>query len=184
LRENNFKMTRIEQEIKEARALYSMFGDSLKRQREFAEGVQKYKASVSETYAQMARRGITEACSTCSSKPAGSCCFQGAEEWYDHVTLLINLLMGVELPGTREVLGGCLFVGSKGCKLLARNAFCVNYLCPNLAASMDEAEKRKLLSISGKELLCGWELEKSLRSWLRSRVIEVGKHVSTPGALL
>jgi hypothetical protein len=161
-------MNMIEQEIKEARALYSMFGDSLRREREFAEGIQKYAAAISKTYAQMARRGITEACSTCSSKPAGSCCFQGAEEWYDHVTLLINLLMGVEIPGTREVLGGCLFVGSKGCKLFARNAFCVNYLCPNLAASMGEAEKRKLLSVSGKELLCGWELEKSLRRRLAS----------------
>jgi hypothetical protein len=158
----------IEQEIKEARALYSMFADSLKRQRELAEGLQKYEAAISETYAQMSRRGIIEACSTCSSKQAGSCCFQGAEEWYDHVTLLINLLMGVEIPGTREVLGCCLFVGSKGCKLLARNAFCVNYLCPNLAASMGEAEKTMLLSVSGKELLCGWDLEKSLRRWLGS----------------
>jgi hypothetical protein len=156
----------IEQEIKEARALYATFGDSLKRQRELAEAIQKYEVAISETYALMARRGIREACSTCSSKKAGSCCFQGAEEWYDHVTLLINLLMGVEIPGTREVLGGCLFVGSKGCKLLARNAFCVNYLCPNLAASMEEAEKRLLLSVSGKELLCGWHLEKSIRRWL------------------
>jgi hypothetical protein len=161
-------MSTIEQEIKEARALYSMFGDSLKRQSEFAEGIQKYGAAISGTYAQMARRGITDACSTCSSKQAGSCCFQGAEEWYDHVTLLINLLMGVEIPGTREVRGGCLFVGSKGCKLLARNAFCVNYLCPNLAASMGEAEKTMLLSVSGKELLYGWDLEKLLRRWLGS----------------
>jgi hypothetical protein len=165
-------MTRIEREIREARALYAMFGDSLKGHRGLAEGVQKYKASISETYAQMTRKGITEACSTCSSKEGGSCCFQGAEEWYDCVTLLINLLMGVEIPGTRDVAGGCLFVGSKGCKLLARNAFCVNYLCPHLAASMGEAEKKKLLSISGKELFCGWELEKSLRNWLKSRVID------------
>jgi hypothetical protein len=163
-------MNRIGQEIQEARALYSIFGDALKR--EIAEGIQKYRTSISETYAQMDRRGITEACSICASKQKGSCCFQGAEEWYDHVTLLINLLMDVEIPRTREVLGGCLFVGSKGCKLLARNAFCVNYLCPNLAASMGEAEKRKLLSMSGNELLCGWDLEKSLRSWLTSRVIE------------
>ncbi len=111
----------IKQEIKEARALYSMFGDSLKGEREFAEGMQKYEGAISETYAQMAGRGITQACSICSSKQAGCC---------------------------------------------------VNYLCPNLAASMGEDEKRKLLSISGKELLCGWDLEKSLRSWLASRVIE------------
>jgi hypothetical protein len=156
----------IDREIKEARVLYSMFGDSLKRRRDFAEGIQKYEAAISETHAQMARRGITEACSACSSKQEGGCCFQGAEEWYDHVALLINLLMGVEVPETREVPDGCLFVGGKGCKLLARNAFCVNYLCPSLAASMGDTEKTNLLSLSGKELLCGWDLEKSLRSWL------------------
>jgi phage anti-repressor protein len=165
-------MNTIEREIKEARDLYSMFGDSLKRQREFAEAIQKYEAAISETYTQMARRGITEACSACSGRQAGSCCFQGVEDWYDRVTLLVNLLMGVGIPETREVPGGCLFVGSKGCRLLARNAFCVNYLCPDLAASMGEAEKTNLLSVSGKELLCGWELEKSLRSWLTSTAIE------------
>jgi hypothetical protein len=39
-------MNMIEREIKEARDLYSMFGDSLKRQRKFAEGIRKYRENI------------------------------------------------------------------------------------------------------------------------------------------
>jgi hypothetical protein len=70
------------------------------------------------------------------------------------------------MPEKREVPDGCFFVGEKGCRLLARHAFCVNYFCPALNEHLDPAKTRKLLSISGNELLCGWELEKALRRLL------------------
>ena len=156
----------IEEEITRAKALYSSDGENLKRENQLAESIRKYKLALSKTYAQMARGGVAEACSICATKEEGGCCFEGVEEWYDTISLLINLLMGAGLPRTREVPGGCLFVGRKGCKLVARHAFCVNYLCPHLLAFMGESERAKLLSISGEELLCGWEMEKSVRRWL------------------
>jgi hypothetical protein len=156
----------MEQEIRQARALYSVFGQRLMKERGIAQGIQAYQAAISETYARMADLGIIEACTQCATTRAGSCCFHGVEEWYDHVVLLINLLLGVELPETREMPGGCLFLGIQGCKLVARNAFCVNYLCPGLIDSLAEGKKKDLLSVSGKELFCGWELEKALHSRL------------------
>jgi hypothetical protein len=90
------------------------------------------------------------------------------------VLLLINLLFGVELPERREIPEGCFFVGEKGCRLLARHTFCVNYLCPVLIRSLERKEKRELATVSGEEILAGWELEKKLRPWLK-KVQETGQ---------
>jgi hypothetical protein len=110
------------------------------------------------------KKQVLEACSICARRDR-QLLFQGVE-WYDATHLLINLFMGVDLQMNREVEDGCLFVGSKGCKLIARHSFCVNYLCPDLVASLTEAERKTLAAISGEELLLGWELEKSIRVWL------------------
>jgi len=111
----------------------------------------------------MVRTGIVESCTGCASKKKGSCCFQGVEEWYDHILLLINLLMGAELPRDREAPGHCLFVGEKGCKLIARYSFCINYLCPDLKKSLGKPYTEEIMSIVGEELVVGLEVEQAVR---------------------
>ena len=156
----------IEQGIKSAKELYLECQASLKEETTIVEKTENYRAAISKTYRQMGKMGVLEACSSCARRKSGSCCFRGVEEWYDATHLLINLFMGVDLQMNREVEDGCLFVGSKGCKLIARHSFCVNYLCPDLLASLTEADRKTLAAISGEELLLGWELEKSIRVWL------------------
>jgi hypothetical protein len=156
----------IKQGIKAAKELYLGCQATLKEETTIVEKAEDYRAAISRTYLQMKKTGVLEACSSCARRKSGSCCFRGVEEWYDATHLLINLFMGVDLQMNREVEDGCLFVGSKGCKLIARHSFCVNYLCPDLVASLTEAERKTLASISGEELLLGWELEKSIRVWL------------------
>lgn len=94
---------------------------------------------------------------------------QDVEEWYDPVLLLINRLMGVEFPSSRELAGHCIFVGDKGCKLIARFPFCVNYLCPRLKDLLGTDETQHLMTVAGKELFSGWEAETHLYKWLGSR---------------
>jgi hypothetical protein len=156
----------IKQGIKAAKELYLGCQATLKEETTIVEKAEDYRAAISRTYLQMKKTGVLEACSSCARRKSGSCCFRGVEEWYDPTHLLINLFMGVDLQMNREVEDGCLFVGSKGCKLIARHSFCVNYLCPDLVASLTEAERKALAAISGEELLLGWELEKSIRVWL------------------
>lgn len=156
----------IEQGIKAAKELYLRHQAVLKEQPTIVQKTENYRAAISRTYLQMKKTGVLELCSSCARKKSGSCCFEGVEEWYDATQLLINLIMGVDLHMHREVKDECLFVGSKGCKLIARHSFCVNYLCPDLVASLTEAERKALVAISGEELLLGWELEKSIRLWL------------------
>jgi hypothetical protein len=160
----------IERRIQSARGLHAKWSGDLSREKGIMKSLEKYRGAIPRTFEHMLRAGVARACSFCAAGPAGSCCFESVEDWYDDVLLLINLLLGVELPEKREIAESCFFVGGKGCRLLARHAFCVNYLCPALIGSLEAGEKRKLLSATGEELLAGWELEKKLRPWLKKCV--------------
>ena len=148
------------QELDKAKALYDAHGSALRQDRSVHELLDNYRKTIARTYDAMAEEGVLKACSLCAQGPSGSCCFEGVEDWYDPVLLLINLLLDVPLPSQREVPGACFFVGPDGCKLRGRYAFCVNFLCPKIGAEMKNG---KLLRATGEELLCGWELEKEIR---------------------
>jgi hypothetical protein len=156
----------IEQEIKAAKQSYLQYQGIFRGEATIVEKIEKYRAAISSTFLEMEKLGVLKACSICARRKPGGCCFKGVEEWYDATPLLINVFMGVDLPMVRETQDGCLFVGSKGCKLIARHSFCVNYLCPDLMASLSETERKTLAAISGKEIMLGWELEKSIRDLL------------------
>jgi hypothetical protein len=153
----------MEREIKAANQLYLQHHGIWSGEATLLANIDRYRGAISGTYLQMEKLGILKACTDCAGVKPGGCCFKGVEEWYDATPLLMNRLLGVDLPTVREVQEGCLFVGSRGCKLIARHPFCVNYLCPDLMASLTEAQARTLAAISGEELRIGWELEKSIR---------------------
>jgi len=152
--------TMIAQEIDKAKAFYDTYGSALREDERVHELLENYRKAIACTYQAMAEEGVLKACSQCAQGPSGSCCFEGVEDWYDPVLLLINLLLGVPLPSGREIPKGCFFVGQGGCKLRGRYAFCVNFLCPNLSRG---TKAGTLLRTTGEELLCGWELEKEIR---------------------
>jgi len=148
------------EEIEKAKALYESFGSVLLDDRRIQELLENYRKAIARTYDAMAGEGVLKACSECAQGPAGSCCFEGVEDWYDPILLLVNLLLDVPLPSEREIPKACFFVGQGGCKLQGRYAFCVNFLCPKLSAGIKNG---KLSAATGEELLCGWELEKEIR---------------------
>jgi hypothetical protein len=155
----------VAQEIYKAKAFYDAYGNALREDQRVQDLIEDYRKAIARTYEAMAEEGILKACSQCAQGPSGSCCFEGVEDWYDPVLLLINLLLDVPLPSQREIPKACFFVGQGGCKLLGRYAFCVNFMCPKLGAEMKNG---KLLHTTGEELLCGWELEKEIRRRIAS----------------
>ena len=157
----------IEEEINRAKRLYAHFGEALTNQDGLCALFDMYQSAIRKTQEVMGQPRVVETCSVCACERSGSCCFQGVEEWYDHVLLLVNLVLGRQIPEFREVAGGCLFLGNKGCRLIARHSFCVNYLCPTLKDLIKTPPMQTLLSVSGEELYCGWELEKSIWAWLQ-----------------
>ncbi len=157
----------IEEEINRAKRLYGRYGEALTSRDGLGARLEMYGDAIRKTQEVMKQLRVVETCSLCAGEGSGSCCFQGVEQWYDHVLLFMNLVLGRQIPEFREVSGGCLFVGNRGCKLIARHSFCVNYLCPTLKDSIKTGPMKTLLSVSGDELFQEWELERTVRQWLQ-----------------
>ena len=158
----------IKEEIVKAKALYYRYGEEMSNDNGLMMLMEDYRKAIVKSHELMEEIGIIEKCTECAkNEKAGSCCFQGVEEWYDHLLLLINLMLGVEITTDHDISGGCLFVGEKGCTLLARHAFCVNYICLSIKDFLKNSQRDKFKFVTGHELYCGWELEKSILHWGR-----------------
>jgi len=153
----------VQREIGRAKALYLEHGGALALVDGSHDLLERYRKAVVRTGDMMEGLEVTAACSRCAGTKAGSCCFEGVEEWYDHVSLYVNFALGAVPPVAREIPGGCLFLGKEGCRLAARHAFCINYLCPDLRGALGPSERARLLYAAGEEILLGWELEKAIR---------------------
>jgi hypothetical protein len=156
---------KLRREITTARALFEHCGYALGHQPKLLQLLSLYGEAIGDTQMLMQQGNVTAVCTKCAKQGAGSCCFEGIESGYDHILLLINLLMGCDIPDIREIPGSCFFVGKTGCKLQARYYYCVHYLCPALEDALGPGAKRELLSKVGKELASGWELERALRGF-------------------
>jgi hypothetical protein len=153
-------------EIRRANELFAAHGRMLLADPEISALLRAYRAQIDKTGAAMAEAGVVSRCADCAGADHISCCFDGAEYWFDHRLLLINLLMGAELPRQRAVEGQCLFVGPQGCRLVARFAICINFFCPDLRAYLGPDTLTRLRKQGGDEVLAGLELEQALTRWL------------------
>lgn len=108
--------------------------------------------SISDSHRVMTEAGIGDICESCEKEDGGSCCGKGMEDTYDGPILLINLLLGQDIPKTRKDPKSCLFLGDKGCLLRARHVICINYLCrritdrihPDILSVLREREGREI----------------------------------------
>jgi len=128
----------------------------------------RYDTAIEHTQEVMKQLGVAVGCSLCATQ-TGSCCFQEVETWYDAMLLFINLLLNVDLPGSREIPDQCAFLGPKGCRLRARYSFCLNYFCPGLKTRLGPIPIQVAMAAVGEELAAGWELEQSLYRWFNQQ---------------
>lgn len=147
--------------------LYSRFRHALCSDNKISAVLEGYERAIHNTSRLMFATGVTTGCTACAREAKGSCCFYGMEDNFDQVLLLINLLLGRGLPTAREVSRHCYFLGSQGCKLIARYHFCVNYFCAHLKSVMGPASFKIVLAGVGAELSAGWEAEQAVDYWLR-----------------
>ena len=157
---------RIRGEIDKAESLFAFHGEVMALDAGIRSLVTGYREAISETGEAMNGMGVVEACTVCAARCRDGCCFMGIEDGYDHILLMVNLLLGGSLPHHGELPGCCYFVGSKGCTLIARYYFCLHYFCPDLMKSLGSARVTTLLATVGIELSIGWRLEKAVRDWL------------------
>ncbi len=159
-------LTKIQKTIHKAEQLYSVYSKEILEDSRIILLLGQYQRAILQTKSHFRNSRVVEACSRCARTNEGSCCFEGMEDNYDTVLLLINLLMGVNLPHERELENHCFFLGKNGCKLLARYYFCVNYFCPELEKSLGKQNMNRLSAVIGNEIFAGWELEVVIHNWL------------------
>ncbi len=161
----------LQSEIEKAIQLNERFGLILANDHESGRLLSKLRDLVLRTDSAMLQSGVASACARCANDK-GSCCFKEMGESYGAVGLFINHLLGAVFSEKSEktektgLPGRCHFVGSSGCKLFARQSFCLNYFCPDLKNSVGEDTILAIQRLVGQQLLAGWELERVLARYM------------------
>ncbi|MCJ7683566.1 MAG: hypothetical protein MUO68_04655 [Desulfobacteraceae bacterium] len=138
----------IEKKIAWAHHCYREFGNDLLKEKRLVDLLVDLKAAIVASRREMALTGIVEVCRRCEQEEGGSCCGAGLENRYGGWLLLINLLLGVKLPETRQQTDSCFLLGKNGCLLMARHVICINYLCKKITNLF---EPRTILEMREKE---------------------------------
>ena len=164
----------LERRLAVAQELYAAHGAALRGDPEISRLLIEYLQSIGRSQAMMQRHGVFAACAECAGTHGGaSCCFAGAEEWYGELLLLINLLLGVELPVQGDGGQDCFFNGPQGCRLTAHFAICLNFFCPELTQRLGPDRLARLRRQVGRELIAGQVLEGALLGWFRGQGVAV-----------
>ncbi len=140
----------ITEKIAWAEEIYSRYGDTLLQDDEVQRLLSVLDRSIDATYEEMENAGTLEECIRCALK-TGSCCSRKIDKMYDKRTLVVNLLMGYEMPSEREIGDGCFFQGMRGCKIKAREIICVDYFCPRMYDIIDKEKMTRLQNVAGEE---------------------------------
>lgn len=159
----------VSQEISQAKEVYAALGGQILEQAELVNLLAKFKEQIDGTNRLFKEMEVDADCAACCDREKGPCCFDGAQGWYDLRLLLINLLLGVEVPNRPELLDDCWFNSPTGCKLLAKDSICLNFFCPDIQTRLSEADLLALRQQVGRELLACLDLEAVLLPWLQTR---------------
>jgi hypothetical protein len=161
---------KLQKSIEEALLLEERFGAACLHDPESVRLLRRLREEIRVTDAAMLQSGVASACAVCAASGGGSCCFREMGEDYGPMELFMNLLLGSKLPQKGDLPGSCHFVGKNGCKLEARQSFCLNYFCPDLKKSPGRETLLGIQRLIGEQLLIGWELECVLTRFIKGTV--------------
>ncbi len=156
----------IQEKIRWARLLHDRHGHGLLSDPTVAALLRRYRGAVQATWRIMEEVGVVEECTRCAVDDGGSCCGRGIEDRFDVILLLVNLMLGAGLPHHRDDPEGCLFLGSKGCTIVARHTICVNYICRRLERRLEIDDLHRLQEAIGRECDAAFLLEEGVKAWL------------------
>jgi hypothetical protein len=158
----------IEEKISWARRVLQYRMREFLRDAKLAENLRTLREAVLQSRDEMAQLGIGDYCRACEEKEGGSCCGRGIEKHYTPSLLLLNLLLGVEIPESREDPLSCFFLSDNGCRLLARHVICVNFLCQKITSRIDPRKLAALREKEGVELNLVFSRHEDLRKKLHA----------------
>jgi hypothetical protein len=156
----------IEQEVRWAQRRYEGSGPWLLHDERTCNLLGRLKKCIHASSTKLKETGISDICRRCDREEGGSCCGAGLENRFDRWLLLINLLMGVEIPKKPHDPHSCRFLGKTGCLLMAREVICVNYLCKSITERIYPEEILALQEKEGKELNTLFLLKEHIKNLL------------------
>lgn len=158
----------INDQIKRAEKLYSLYGNDILRDKKCASLLEELNTAIEDSRKLMKELGVVGSCSACAGEKPGGCCYFGIESCYTDMLLLINMMLGVKIPGQRKLVKNCLFVGEQGCRLKARFKTCIHHLCPQIKDSLKEYDLFRLRATASHEINTGLRTESAIRDMIRS----------------
>ena len=153
----------VKERIAWAESCFQESGDLFLMDDKIAGLLSQFKFAVNASRQEMNRTGVVALCRECDQEEGGSCCGRGLENKYDVWLLLINRLLGVELPRIRLLMDGCFFLGDKGCLLTARHVICINYMCQKITKKIQPAALNSLREMEGVEINCLFILNEEVK---------------------
>jgi hypothetical protein len=150
-----------------ASRIFRRFKDHLAADSTSAGLLSRLRSATEASSARMLDSGLVQTCAECETLEGGSCCGRGLEDHYDGYLLLINLLLGVNLPAERRDPRSCYFLGLKGCVLSARHVLCVNYLCRKATDRIDSKALALLRELEGVQLEALFLLHERVRKLVK-----------------
>ncbi len=156
----------IEAKIQNAREIFAQSASELRALPGVERLLYEYRQAVQQSWKAMNVHGVVTECTDCAVNDGGSCCGRGIEDKFDSVLILINLLLGCDLPDERLDPEGCWFLGEKGCLITARHVICINYMCKRLYRALDTDDIHAVQEAMGYEADLVFMLEQRLKVWL------------------
>ena len=151
-----------------AQRLYADLGPELATAEPFSRRLSQAVLCQQDLSRIMADLDLGFLCSVCGARAGGGCCSSFMAGENDVIQLLVNLLAGVCVRILRED-GECCFLGERGCLLLFKPMFCLNYNCRHIRQTAGPAPMHNLDQGVGRLLQQQYGLEQLLLEFLRQR---------------
>jgi hypothetical protein len=158
---------KITEKIRTAHDLCLKWGAELKSDPLISSQLRELSARTEASGLASLQSGVADACRRCDENEGGSCCGAGIEDRYTQELLLMNLIVGAELPESRYSENSCYFLRGQGCILPVRDILCINYLCSKLQKEIPHGDLLSLQEATGREMEAVFILHNTIRNFIK-----------------
>ena len=153
----------IADQIRTALNLWKFCGQSLMQDRQVFALLKGLDLDIEATQSAMVRAGIVNECSDCAMSGQETCCGVSTGYKCDSILLLINLLLGRNLPSVPADAHLCHFLTKHGCALRARHVICINFVCQRLRDVIPHNLLCSVQKIAGRDIDALFVLEECIK---------------------
>ncbi len=157
--------------IMSAYDLYDVLHGVLLSDTVFQNFLLKLEQNIEATRREIVANGISGECADCAMTGEGTCCGIQTGSKYDRILLLINILLGQDLPLYRKFPDKCYFLSNNGCSLKARHVICLNFICQRLRETIQHENIVRFQKIAGEEIQTLFTVEEYIKKKLMQKTL-------------